>query len=235
MREPVPLQKAYRLLNHGPTVLVTSAHNGRRNVMAASWNMALDFHPVAKVAVVIDKSCVTRELVEASGKFALNVPARVIASQVLAVGRTSARELDAKVYEDKFAAFGLQTFSFNSTDSFHRQIDSGRGATTKAVREHGEEEQRSPRIDLAKELPHVEGCVAWLECKVIPEPHIQNTYDLFLGEVTAAWADSRVFSNGHWTYDANTPSELQTLHYVAGGTFLAVVDSFEIEPAKRVS
>jgi flavin reductase (DIM6/NTAB) family NADH-FMN oxidoreductase RutF len=199
MRQPVPLPKAYRLLNHGPTVLVTSAHNGRRNVMAAAWNMALDFDP-PKVAVVIDKSTVTRELVEASGKFALNVPARGIASHVLAVGRTSARDLDAKVYEDKFAAYGLQTF-----------------------------------IGDDPELPHVEGCVAWLECKVIPEPHIQKTYDLFLGEVTAAWADSRVFSNGHWTYDANTPSELQTLHYVAGGTFLTVADSFESEPAKRAS
>jgi flavin reductase (DIM6/NTAB) family NADH-FMN oxidoreductase RutF len=197
-RQHVPLAKAYRLLNHGPTVLVTSSHDGRRNVMAAAWNMALNFEP-AQVAVVIDKSTVTRELVEASGKFALSVPARAIASQVLAVGRTSAHELDAKVYEDKFAAYGLQTF-----------------------------------IGDDPELPHVEGCVAWLECKVIREPHIQKTYDLFLGEVTAAWADSRVFSNGHWMYDANTPSELQTLHYVAGGTFLALTDSFESEPAKRV-
>jgi flavin reductase (DIM6/NTAB) family NADH-FMN oxidoreductase RutF len=196
-RQHVPLAKAYRLLNHGPTVLVTSSHDGRRNVMAAAWNMALNFEP-AQVAVVIDKSTVTRELVEASGKFALNVPARGIASHVLAVGRVSARELDANVHEDKFAAYGLQTFVGNDP-----------------------------------ELPHVEGCVAWLECKVIPEPHIQKTYDLFLGEVTAAWADSRVFSNGHWTYEANTPNELQTLHYVAGGTFLAVTDSFESELAKR--
>jgi flavin reductase (DIM6/NTAB) family NADH-FMN oxidoreductase RutF len=199
MRQSVSLAKAYRLLNHGPTVLVTSAHNGRRNVMAAAWNMGVNYEP-AQVAVVVDKSTVTRELMEASGKFALNVPARGIASHVLAVGRTSARELDAKVYEDKFAAYGLQTFSGDDP-----------------------------------ELPHVEGCVAWLECKVIREPHIQKTYDLFLGEVTAAWADSRVFSNGHWTYDANTPSELQTLHYVAGGTFLALTDSFESEPVKLVS
>lgn len=167
--------------------------------MAAAWNMALDFDP-PKVAVVIDKSTVTRELVEASGKFALNVPARSIASHVLAVGRTSAREIDTNLHADKFAAFGLSTFIGNDP-----------------------------------ELPHVEGCVAWLECKVIPEPHIQKTYDLFLGEVTAAWADSRVFSNGHWTYNEQTPSELQTLHYVAGGTFLEVADSFEVEASERRS
>jgi flavin reductase (DIM6/NTAB) family NADH-FMN oxidoreductase RutF len=196
--QAVELPKSYRLLNHGPTVLVTSAHNGRRNVMAAAWNMGLDFDP-PKIAVVIDKSTVTRELIEASGKFALNVPSRAIAAQTLAVGRISARELDA-IHQDKFTAYGLSTFVGNDP-----------------------------------ELPHVEGCVGWLECKLIPEPHIQKTYDLFLGEVTAAWADSRVFSNGHWTYNENTPSELQTLHYVAGGTFLAVAASFESEPAKLVS
>ena len=60
-RIAVPLPKAYRLLNHGPTVLVSSAHGGRRNVMAAAWNMPLDFDP-PKVAVVIDKSTLTREI-----------------------------------------------------------------------------------------------------------------------------------------------------------------------------
>ena len=43
--EPVDLPRAYLLLNHGPTVLVTSAHGGERNVMAAAWAMPLDFSP----------------------------------------------------------------------------------------------------------------------------------------------------------------------------------------------
>ena len=38
---PVPLSKAYRLLNHGPTVLVSAAHDGQRNIMAAAWAMML--------------------------------------------------------------------------------------------------------------------------------------------------------------------------------------------------
>jgi len=58
-RVPVELAKAYRLLNHGPVTLVTSSHAGRRNVMAASWAMPLDFQP-PKVAVVIDASTLTR-------------------------------------------------------------------------------------------------------------------------------------------------------------------------------
>ena len=76
MRREVELSKSYRLLNHGPTVLVSAAHGGRRNVMAAAWSMPIDFSP-PKVAVVIEGSSFTRELVDASGSFALNIPCRL--------------------------------------------------------------------------------------------------------------------------------------------------------------
>ncbi len=36
MHKPVPPSQAYRLINHGPTILVTAAHAGRRNIMAAA-------------------------------------------------------------------------------------------------------------------------------------------------------------------------------------------------------
>jgi len=45
MYKIVNLHSAYRLLNHGPTTLITSAHNGKRNIMAAAWVCALDFDP----------------------------------------------------------------------------------------------------------------------------------------------------------------------------------------------
>jgi flavin reductase (DIM6/NTAB) family NADH-FMN oxidoreductase RutF len=38
--QPVPLDKSYRLINHGPTVLVSSAHAGEVNVMSAAWACA---------------------------------------------------------------------------------------------------------------------------------------------------------------------------------------------------
>jgi len=68
------------------------------------------------------------------------------------------------------------------------------------------------------ELPLVEGCVAWLACKLMPEPHNQQTYDLFIGEVVGAWADERVFRDGHWNFD-DGPDDLRTIHHVAGGHF----------------
>jgi len=182
-RVAVPLPKAYRLLNHGPTVLVSSAHAGRRNVMAAAWNMALDFDP-PKVAVVIDKATLTRELVEASGEFVLNVPSRLQAALTLAVGTKSGREID------KFATVGA-------------------GATAASV----------------VGAPLIEGCLAWLECRVIAEPHIQQNYDLFLGEVVAAWADPAAFSDGRWHF----PDQQQrSIHYLAGGSFFATGDAFEV-------
>jgi len=177
-RRPVPLSKAYRLLNHGPTVLVSAAHNGQRNIMAAAWAMPLDFEP-PKIAVVLDKSTWTRQLLEGAGTFVLNVPCAAQADIVQTVGNTTGADID------KFTAYGLQTFSGEHTQA-----------------------------------PMLDGCVAWLECRLLPEPHIQQTYDLFLAEVVAAQADERVFSEGHWHFEGQ--DALRTLHHVAGGNFLTI-------------
>ena len=97
---PVALHHASRLINHGPTVLVTSAHGGRRNVMAAAWSMPVEFTP-PRVAVVIDKKTFTRELVAGSGAFGLCIPGLTLADFTFAVGSTSGRD------EDKFARHGV--------------------------------------------------------------------------------------------------------------------------------
>ena len=177
---PVSLELAYRLLNHGPTILISARHNGKQNIMAVAWNMPLDFDP-PKITVVIDKSTYTRELIEASGTFAINVPCEAQVDIVRKVGTTSGRDLKET---DKFAEYGLETFSASEIDA-----------------------------------PLLKECVAWLECKFIPEPHNQNTYDLFIAEVVAAHADERVFSDGHWHFEDH--DELRTIHHIAGGAFFA--------------
>ena len=184
---PVPLDKAYRLLNHGPTVLVSASHAGEDNAMAAAWACALDFAP-PKVTVVLDKATRTRELVEGSGMFALQLPTVPLAALTVALGTDS-----AKTMPDKLQRHALQLFD-------------------------------------APGHPHtplVQGCAAWLLCRVIPEPHNQQAYDLFIGEVLAAWADERVFRNGHWEFDI-APDALRTLHYVAGGQFYATGQSIKV-------
>jgi flavin reductase (DIM6/NTAB) family NADH-FMN oxidoreductase RutF len=98
----VELQYASRLLNHGPTILITSydAPSDRRNVMAAAWSMPVEFAP-PRVAIVVDKSTWTREIIERNGTFGIVVPGVAAASWTYAVGSVSGRD------EDKFNAWGI--------------------------------------------------------------------------------------------------------------------------------
>lgn len=68
MIKPIDLDRAYRLLNIGATTLVSAAHEGDADIMAAAWATALDLTP-CKATVVIDKSHYTRKLIEKSGFF----------------------------------------------------------------------------------------------------------------------------------------------------------------------
>lgn len=73
---PIELHHASRLLNHGPTVMITSfdEQSQRRNIMAAAWSMPVEFEP-PRVAIVVDKSTWTRELIERNGKFGIVIRA----------------------------------------------------------------------------------------------------------------------------------------------------------------
>ena len=73
--------------------------------------------------------------------------------------------------------------------------------------------------------PLIDGCVGWLECRVIPEAHNEQRYDLFIGEVVAASADPRAFKDGRWVFDTD---ERRTLHYIAGGNFFATGEAFSV-------
>lgn len=177
----VDLKHAYRLLNHGPTVLVGSVHAGRSNVMAAAWAMPLDFD-TPKIAVVIDKATLTRELVDASGVLSLCVPCVAQRDLVMAAGGMS-----GKHHTDKLTRCHITT-------------------------------QPAPQTG----VPLVDGCIAQMECRVLPATaHVAGPHDLILAEIIGAWADQRVFSQGHWHFEDAAP-ELRSLHHVAGGNFYAI-------------
>ena len=187
---PVPLEKAYRLLTHGPTVLVSSRHDGVDNVMAAAWSCALDFAP-PKVTVVIDKITATRALVENSGMFVLQVPTVAQLQLTEQLGTTS-----LATEPDKLQRAQAELFHIDGYD-----------------------------------LPFVAGCSAWLACKLVPEPHNQQTYDLFIGEVVGAWSDTRAFKDGHWQFEHADPA-WRSLHHVAGGHFYAIGAALDVTPEK---
>ena len=108
MRKDVQLSHASRLVNHGPTVLVTTEHRGRRNVMAAAWSMPVEFTP-PRIAVVVDKKTYTSELLQASGRFALCLPVPPLADLTYRVGSESGRDLVDGA--DKFVRHGIATFT----------------------------------------------------------------------------------------------------------------------------
>jgi len=108
MRKDVLLHHASRLVNHGPTVLVTTEHQGRRNIMAAAWSMPVEFTP-PHIAVVVDKKTFTAELLQASGRFALCLPVPALADLTYRAGSESGRDINAG--SDKFARHRIETFT----------------------------------------------------------------------------------------------------------------------------
>lgn len=182
---PVPLEKALRLLNHGPATLVSARHAGVDNVMAASWVCMLDYDP-PKVTAIIDKGAKTRELMEKSGLFVIQVPTVPLLKLTYQVGHMSLAD-----EPDKLKKCGVQLFEMKGHD-----------------------------------LPLVGGCSAWLACRLIPEPRNQDTYDLFIGEVVAAWADTRAFKDGRWQFETADP-RWRSLHYIAGGHFYAIGEAMD--------
>jgi flavin reductase (DIM6/NTAB) family NADH-FMN oxidoreductase RutF len=103
---PVALPHASRLLNHGPTILITSRDEriDRRNVMAAAWSMPVEFDP-PRIAIVVDKSAWSRELIEHSGMFGIVVPGVEATNWTYAVGSVTGRD------EDKFNCYGIPAIS----------------------------------------------------------------------------------------------------------------------------
>jgi flavin reductase (DIM6/NTAB) family NADH-FMN oxidoreductase RutF len=190
--QPVALEHASRLINHGPTVLVTSRNGdgSKRNVMAAAWSMPVEFKP-PRIAIVIDKTTYTWELIEATGVFGICIPTFAALDLTYAVGSVSRRSAD------KFADFGI-------------------ASTTSAT-------LGVPLIE--------DGCSAWLECRLIPEPHTQQAYDTCFADVLSAAADSRVFSQGHWSFRADN-EDLHTLHHLGAGNFVRAGDATKAKPLK---
>ena len=99
-KRTLPLSRVYRLLEPGPVVLVTTACNGRANVMAMSWQTMLEFEPPLVGCVVSNRNFSFAAL-RTTGECVIAIPEARLASRVVGCGNVSGRRVD------KFAAFGL--------------------------------------------------------------------------------------------------------------------------------
>jgi len=100
MKVKVSLDKAYRLLNFGPTVLVTSSLAGKPNIMPVAWNMPIDLDP-PKVAICIGDGSYTFRIVKETKEFVINIPPASLVKKVYQCGQVSGKKVD------KFRKFGL--------------------------------------------------------------------------------------------------------------------------------
>ena len=99
-RRSYPLSKVYGLLEPGPVVLVTTAHENQRDVMPLSWHVMLDFEPPLLGFVMSDRNH-SFALLKASKECVINIPTVELAEKVVGCGNTTGAKID------KFTRFSL--------------------------------------------------------------------------------------------------------------------------------
>lgn len=106
----ISLDKAYRLLNHGPLVLVsTRSKDGKYDIAPIAWNCPVKKDPTTVLAA-IGKSHKTYTNIEETGEFIICVPSAKQAQMARDTGSVSGAETD------KFKEFGIETFKGKEVD-----------------------------------------------------------------------------------------------------------------------
>lgn len=100
MKEFLPLAEVYAILEPGPVLLVSTAQDGRANVMPMSWHTMMEFEPPL-VGCVLSAANHSFKALEATGECVLNVPSAELLDKLVACGNSHGDKVD------KFARFGL--------------------------------------------------------------------------------------------------------------------------------
>lgn len=95
-----PVERARRILEPGPIVLVSSAYRGETNIMTMGWHTVMEFAPSLVGGVIADSNH-SFGLIRKSKECVINVPAAHLADAVVRIGNSTGGEID------KFEACGL--------------------------------------------------------------------------------------------------------------------------------
>jgi flavin reductase (DIM6/NTAB) family NADH-FMN oxidoreductase RutF len=95
-----PLTKVRRFIEPGPIVLVSSAHQGERNIMTLGWHMMLGFEPALVGCYIWDENH-SFSLIRRSKECVINIPTFDLIDTVIGVGNAHGGK------GDKFEEFGL--------------------------------------------------------------------------------------------------------------------------------
>lgn len=105
----IPITNANRLVNHGPTVLITSKLEEKINVMTAAWQMPVSFKPML-IAISIGHGRFSHKLILESREFVINIPHYKMIKEVLCCGTHSGKDTD------KFKICKLTTLKAQKVD-----------------------------------------------------------------------------------------------------------------------
>ena len=91
--ERLPEGTAPRLLMGGPVALVTTSWRGQTNVMPLAWHMPISSAP-ALVAIAVEQSRYSVDVIDHSEEFALNIPKRPMLHHVQYLGSLRGEHVD---------------------------------------------------------------------------------------------------------------------------------------------
>ena len=98
--EPLPLNKAFTLIEPGPVVLVTTRDGERDNVMTITWTMVMDFSP--RFAITTGPWNHSWTALRKTGECVLAIPMADMIDTAVGIGMCSGSDTN------KFERFGLE-------------------------------------------------------------------------------------------------------------------------------
>jgi len=91
--KPVKKDKSYRLINHGPLVVVSSSDGKKETFTPIAWHMPVDFNPPL-VAICVGKENFLDTLIRKSRVFCINILDAKFLSKIKKLGSVSGRDTD---------------------------------------------------------------------------------------------------------------------------------------------
>lgn len=99
-KRSVDVRRVARMVNHGPTVLASSRHDDRSNLITLAWTTPVSIDP-PMVAIAVAPARFTHDLIARSREFVVNIPGSHLLPAVWFCGTVSGRD------QEKFEGAGL--------------------------------------------------------------------------------------------------------------------------------